>query len=179
MADRFSLTEVFAGAKEQVQHGTWIVLLNPQELPPHLLVCHNSRLYSLSVSGRQLGSPLEKLMSWCERKNVPSLFIEWKTGMRDTIYFEELLNASFSRYARVEAGKNSCLFPVRDLAAKVHGEQMSQARFIFELLPLLQQKNSLGKSLAIGMEISDTRFELLSYSEEELARAIEKGILQD
>lgn len=169
----FRLSNILPGAKETLMRGTYIVLLDPLHLPPHLLVCHEGKLFSLSVSGRQLGSPLEKLLAWSERKKVPSLFIEWKLPAGSSAKsFPDLAQNSFSRYPRVEAGKVSCLFPIREMAAALHGEKMKSARFIFELLPLLKDKNAIGASYSFQLETTNNEFELLSYSEAELAAAI-------
>lgn len=169
----FRLSNILPGTKETLMRGTFIVLLDPLHLPPHLLVSHEGKLFSLSVSGRQLGSPLEKLLAWAERKKIPALFIEWELPAGSSAEsFSKLAQNSFSRYPRVEAGKVSCLFPIREMAAALHDDKMKNARFIFELLPLLKNENAMGTSYSFQLETTNNEFELLSYSEEELAEAI-------
>ena len=80
-----------------------------------------------------------------------------------------------NRYARVEEGKVSCLSPIRDTAATLHGPEMNRAGFIFELFPLMEALNALGETFSLYMENAvqaDGSFALVTYDSEELRRAI-------
>lgn len=153
--------------------GTYLVVFNATKIPPHLLISHEGKVYSVSVSGRQMASPLNKLESYISRKSVPTLFIEWKLPENHSSeYFETLLQESFAPYPRLEAGKTSCLSPIRDFAAKLYGDQMNEARFIFELLPLLASANAIGKTIALHLNETESVFRFQQYNEAEIEDAI-------
>lgn len=169
----FVLSPVVPVSQEDKSSGTYIVLFDALHIPPHLLLSHNGKLYSLSASGRQSGSPLSKLELFIDRKSVPAIFIEWKLPVTCSANdFENLLKKTFGAYPRLEAGKNSCLSPIRDTAALLYGEEMQKAKFIFELLPLLNEQNAIGTSFASHIALSGNTFTLQTYSEDELETAI-------
>ena len=118
-----------------------------------------------------MGSPLDKLLAFIQRKQVPTLFLEWKTG-KPADETKAILQQAFSHYPKLEAGKTSCLSPIRDAAAAIHGEEMRSAKFIFELLPLLKEKNALGTAYGFHLEES---FVLKHYSEEAVSGAIQNS----
>lgn len=120
-----------------------------------------------------MGSPLSKLESFISRKVIPALFIEWKLPEHvSSEQFETFLQESFAPYARLEAGKTSCLSPIRDLASKLYGSQMQEARFIFELLPLLDGENAIGNTFAFHLDQTEKQFLFQKYTETEIEDAI-------
>ncbi|MCX6312610.1 MAG: hypothetical protein NT084_13355 [Bacteroidetes bacterium] len=66
------------------------------------------------------------------------------------------------------------MFPIRAIAAAVLGAEMMKANFIFELFPLMEKKNALGKvfELNMGTAIVNSNFNLLTYSDSELRKSI-------
>lgn len=123
-----------------------------------------------------MGSPLEKMLGFIQRKKIPTLFVEWK--LPENSKFENLkfeIEKNFMNYLRVEEGKVSCLFPIRDTVVAVLGEEFRKAEFIFELFPMMQKINALGKTFAYNMETEikkDQSFELMTYNETQLSQAI-------
>ena len=177
--EKFVLKNILPAKETDFSKGVFIILFNTTTVPPHLLLSVNGKIYSITDSGRQLGSPLEKLILFVKRKNVPTLFVEWKfaTDFTDLnfVKLESEIKNCFLKYDKVVEGKVSCLFPIRDVAAKILGDEMNAANFIFELLPMMENKNALEKSYSLNMsaEISNGNFELLTYSEGDLRKNLE------
>lgn len=124
-----------------------------------------------------MGSPLEKLLLFIKRKSVPTIFAEWSELKGWKVEkLKSFVQDTFLKYDRVVEGKVSCLFPIRDVVAEVLGDEMKQADFIFELLPLMEKENALGKvfEMNMGNAIVNGEFELLVYTEGELREAIAK-----
>ncbi|HTL82897.1 MAG TPA: hypothetical protein VL651_14385 [Bacteroidia bacterium] len=172
MSGKFSLACNSVSDPRIFHSGTYIVLFHATRIPPHLLVVHEGRSWDLSVKGNASGVPIETLSAFIERKNVQCLFIEWKTGRND---LSSILNPHFCKYEKIIPGKTTCLFPIRDVAAELHGAEMKNARYIFELLPMLHEANVLGDSFALHIppdHLTDGAFDLLTYSEEELQASI-------
>lgn len=164
----FHLHPVLPGSDAALSKGCYIILLDAKHVPPHLLVSLDGEVHSVSSAGRQMGSALEKLLTFIRRKNIPTLFLEWKTG-KTAEETKRVLHESFSKYPKLEAGQSSCLSPIRDTAVILHGEEMHPAKFIFELLPLLKAKDAMGN--AFGFFTEET-FVLNHYTTEAVNEAI-------
>lgn len=174
--DSFALEHIRPASEHDFSIGTYIIIFNAIQVPPHLLISHQGKVYSVSVSGRQMGSPMPKLESYISRKSVPSLFIEWK--LPESVSpenFDLILQENFAAYPRLEAGKTSCLSPIRDMAVNLYGAEMQQARFIFELLPLLHQHKATGAVFASNIVLPENTFTLQTYTENELESAIRRA----
>jgi hypothetical protein len=170
-APSFSLTKIQPADVQKLQAGTFIVLLDPVSAPPHLLVSAAGILFSLTVNGPQPDEPVEKLFAYIGRKKLPAFFIEWKIPQGWNVnQVKTILRKSVNRHLCVEAGKVSCLFPVREAAAIIHGAKFLEANFIFELLPMLDEQEALGTVYAFHYD--ETDFELKRYSSEELRVAL-------
>jgi hypothetical protein len=178
--ENFVLRNILSGSEKDSSKGIYIILFNANSIPPHLLLSIAGEIYSITDSGRQIGSPLEKLVAFIKRKNVPALFVEVKKPEDWDI--EKLKSAArehFLKYDKVVEGKVSCLFPVRDIIAAVFGNEMLNANFIFELLPLMEKINALGQTFALNMEsiIVNGNFELLTYTNEQIKEALQSATL--
>jgi hypothetical protein len=175
--EKFRLKNILPAENKNLSEGIFIILFNATTLPPHLLLSVNGKIYSITDSGRQMGSSLEKFILFVKRKKIPTILIEWavKKDFTDYTDLETEIRAVFSKYDKVVAGKVSCLFPIRDVVASLLGNEMKNANFIFELLPLMEKANAIGQSFYFNMENtinSDGSFELLTYNEIDLEEAL-------
>ena len=173
--EKFRLT-LSPASEKNLSQGIFIVLLNATSAPPHLLLSIYGQLFSITDAGRQMASPLEKMLLFIQRKKIPTLFVEWQTPESWPVEKMEMeARKNFSRYERVIAGKASCLFPIRDLAADVYGNKMQAANFIFELFPLLKKENAIGKTIALNMEneTANGSFELMTYDDDQLQESLQ------
>ncbi len=171
----FALKNILPANDTNFSNGVYIILFNATIIPPHLLIAIEGKIYSITDSGRQIGSSLEKLVLFIRRKNVPTIFVEWiQLENLQVGKLESEIRNSLLKYERVVEGKVSCLFPIRDIVARNLGDEMNKADFIFDLLPLMERKNALGNvfEMNMGNEIVNGEFELLRYTEEELRKSI-------
>jgi hypothetical protein len=170
----FALKNIIEGSEQDFSRGAYIILFEATKIPPHLLLAVDRKIYSITDSGKQTGSPLEKLLGFVRRKNIATLFVEIKKSPNDEAgNIEKIVKDHFLNYDRVIEGKVSCLFPIRDVMAEIFGDEMQKAEFIFELLPLLEKENALGKIYSLNMEIADGEFELLTYTRDQLAASLQ------
>jgi hypothetical protein len=177
--EKFRLTHISPAEKQNLSQGIFILLLNANSVPPHLLLSIEGELYSITDAGRQMGSALKKMLGFIERKKIPALFVEWHLPEDWNVEkMKSEIRLNFLKYEKVVEGKVSCLFPIRDTAVSVLGDEMKNAEFIFELLPLIQKRNEIGKTFALNMENtidSDGSFELMTYDDRQLNEAIAAG----
>lgn len=174
----FVLHNLLPGSEKDFSYGTYIILLNASSVPPHLLLSVHGKIYSITDAGRQLGSPLEKLIGFIKRKKVPSIFVEIALEKHpgfDTEKFQLQAKNHFLQYEKVVEGKVSCLFPIRDCMAAIFGDEIKKAGFIFELLPMMEKVNGLGQSFELNLEntLVNGSFELLTYTNKQLKEALQ------
>ena len=171
--EKFRLKNILPGENQNFGEGIFIILLGATTIPPHLLLAVNGLLYSITEDGMQVGSPLEKLVKFIERKKIPVLFVEWllpENYQAEKIQAEIKKNISYSK--KVVPGKTSCLSPIRETVAFVYGDEMLKANFIFELLPMMEKEDAIGKTFSMNMEITNGEFELLRYNSDDLKNAM-------
>jgi hypothetical protein len=166
----FILTGIQKGKAAELNSGCWLILFQPEQTPPHLMLCLEGKIFGISASGKQNGSQAEKLLSYAERKKNGLICIElFVPAPIDAL---EIASSCFSRYIRLEAGKTSCLNPIRDFTAMIWGNELNNARFVFELIPALEFKKAVGKKLAFQLPLDQNDFALPLYDEATVADVI-------
>lgn len=156
-----------------IRKGCWIIIAKALSIPPHFFLIIDDCCYGLSTHGVQLGEAVKPFLELVRRKQQPTLFLEWK--LEDATYATHFIRESLSHYRRVEVGGPSCLAPLLDLAADVNGAEMKKARFFFELFPLLQSRNQIGRIMQLNMDgaLNGMTFQLPVYTQLEIDTAIE------
>lgn len=93
-----------------VPEGSFLVLIEPGRIPPHLASIHDGLYYSLSVKGVEREKDANKVLRTLERKGKPLLLIPFRTST-------EAKGASsvFASYEGSEPPISSCLAPLREL----------------------------------------------------------------
>jgi len=134
-------------------------------VPPHLGLIVNGKYYSTSAKGSRVGEKTELILRRVNQTLIPTLFIE--LDLKQDI--KKLVDA-FEKYPKLKE-KQTCLLPIKDYVNSM-GLGVSSARFVFELLPILQQRNLILESFSLHM--SDSSFELKVYSKEDIANRIVK-----
>lgn len=180
--NHFIFNNVHPANEEQLMNGTYIIVLQTVRVPPHLLIAVNGKTWSISVSGQLPAEPLEKLFSYIHRKQIPTVFSELRLPENITAeQFCHLLNDAVEKYPEVHANEVSCLHPIRDVAAKVFGEQAAEAQFIFELIPAIQKSGGIGVHYGFYLvEHLDANRDLAMpvYTAEDVARATDEARMQ-
>jgi hypothetical protein len=141
----------------------YLILINPEKIP-HLGLIKDGQYFSLTYKKAQLNEPFKPYFNYLKRSGRTMLFLELKSNLLDV---EEI----FDRYDKAVVGKTTCLHPIRE--ALLPG---SQADFIYELLPALEQAGLIGKAFHVNMdEFLDERldFTLSTYDKESIYSYIE------
>jgi hypothetical protein len=121
--------------------GAYIILLYANGIPPHLSFMYEGLVYSLSVSGPKAGVKFEELQRLIGKKNIECLYFKLKNpefgGNSKAIH--KLLKTVTTRYKTVDTSIATCLYPIRDFSIKAYGVEVTNVRFIFDLLPILYE----------------------------------------
>ena len=152
--------------------GAWLLLLHPEQKPPHLGIIAFDRYYSLTNKGLELGEPASKLMAAITRKQIPVLAL--KLAIPEGVDANQSLDQAFAAYEKASNGI-TCLYPIRDWVEAVWNLNVQQAGYIFELVPILLEHSIVAKALQLhlGPWMNDGRYTLLRYTRDEILQRIE------
>ena len=117
----------------------YLILINPEKIP-HLGLIKKGHYYSLTYKKTQLKEPFKPYFNFLKRSGRAMLFLEIKTDLDEV---EEV----FERYEKAVVGKTTCLHPIRETILP-----SSQANFIYELLPELEQIEVIGQAFHVNMD---------------------------
>lgn len=133
--------------------GTFIILIHPERIPPHLGIISNRSYYSIHVDGPKVGLPstfISKLIS----KGLPILLFK-------TIeLLESDIKAVIQESSLIEG--NTCLKPLKEL----HNDKTSET--IHEFI----SKNIHQVQDTIGINISTKEVVIPAYSKEDILNYI-------
>src|SRR5581483_9907171 len=116
-ADNYTLKTSLLLSPEEVQSGLWLVMAGIGDIPPHIALINDGLYYSVSAKKVEAGVPTANFFKAISRKSVPTLFIQFKTERTppSQVYAGE----AFEKYPVLGPGDHSCLWPVRDVFAKI------------------------------------------------------------
>lgn len=161
---------------EQVNAGAFVVLYHALRVPPHILLCFDGRLYSLSIAGKFPKQSLEALWRNAKIKNIPLVFFEWKlpTSIENA---EDLASDILNKYNRVIPYETTCLDPIRETIDTLHNDdQIRKAPFIFTMLNHMIRSGTVGNVLELNCSGNRGSLRLPEYQADDVANAALKAI---
>jgi hypothetical protein len=135
----------------------------------------NGYLYSISVKGPKLKSPLAVQLKFIKSRKVPSLFVKLNTAL--VVHEDWLFNQAANEmhiYRRVQAGSITCLSPIKSFCSQVFGIDVSEVNFVYDLLRLLDQDKHVASIHHYNMEpylVNDV-YRLRKYSMQDIYESI-------
>lgn len=153
---------------------TYIVILHAHRVPPHIGMIIGKEYHSLTIKGHELNVSTEALMRNISQRKIASLFVEIKqhpTFSQD--YLKEHFITNIRNYSKVQVGHATCLSPIKDFFEENYSLEKEQVNYLFELLPVLQEKGLINSCSAAFIDEQD--FQLPVYSLSELNDGINKA----
>lgn len=147
----FSLEVIPLKTEDTLTCSFWIVLAGINETPPHIALIANGKYYSLSTRKVDCGSPLEKLMNAIRRKQIPTLFFQFRTLDAADKNFELLQNI-YKDLLPLGNDENTCLSPIKDFFAGYYSDEFKHVNYVFELLALAENKGLLKECVSLFYE---------------------------
>jgi len=152
-------------SKDKLSTGTFLCLFGTDKIPPHLGLIVNGEYYSTSAKGSRVGEKIELILRRVNQSLIPSLFIQ--LDIEENI---PKLVSIFNKYPKLKESQ-TCLLPIKDYIDSV-GENVSSANFVFELIPILNERKLILNAYSLYMK--ELSFELAIYSKEDIANRIVK-----
>lgn len=160
--------------EDDLMKGAYIAITHATRVPPHIGMIINNKYHSLTVKGQETDKNVHALVKNSIIRKIPSVFIKVK---QHSTFSYEYLNEHFisnvQQFTKVEAGKATCLSPVKLFFEEVYGLPLEKINYIFDLLPLLEKQGLIERVSSLCIEESE--FQLPFYSFDEINKEIEKA----
>ncbi len=151
-----------------LRSGVWIVLIDADKIPPHLMLIEQGVCHSLEYDGYKTYTPSALFKIFTTKK---------KAVLAAKVQYDSLNAASFFSSYENTSGF-TCLYPIKD-CIQSKGLDVSGVNFIFELLPQLDKKNGITLYKGLNLVLENERFTYQTYTREEIDRRIENLKKQD
>jgi len=149
---------------EDLEHGTWIVVLRADRIP-HVVLLQDGVCFSLEHDGNRRYTA-RKLWRLIEARRIPALLCELGPEAHGSA------EAIYGPLERIQ-GDGDCFFPVRDYCAGWF-PACAACLFPYELIPLLARAGKLARAATLHLqeERATPRVVLPTYSREEIRARI-------
>lgn len=168
MSKQFTLSDIQPVNGDLLKDNLFLILVNPSNVPPHLMLSANNLLFSIDVKGTVVGKNSQQLILSLQRLQKECLFVQLVQPKILNPY--EILDSIanlFRQYSRVISGETTCLAPIKTFCADYYATPTQNIQFVFELLPELEKQGLLQKTFHLNMEkyfIQTNSFELKTYT---------------
>ena len=157
--------------EERLQKGVFIFIYRASKIPPHIGLVVNGLLYDITAVGPNIGLPLADFYKTAVKRKTEILFVELKKANFSML--NELISALVEANFKVTID-TSCLTPVKEFIYEAYAVDVDQTNFIFELLPVLFQKELITAvwELNLSKKIEQSVFEMTKYTKQDVANCV-------
>jgi len=157
---------------DKLQKGMFIFIFRATRIPPHIGIITNEKLYDISTVGPNIDLPVIDFYNTVLKRKTAVIFIE--LNQVDGVDLSTIITEKVREYWKVTQ-TTSCLSPIKDFINEVYNIDVSKARFIFELLPMLFERKLIKSisQLNLSNQLINNNFELTKYSEKDIERCLE------
>jgi hypothetical protein len=157
---------------EKLQKGTFIFIFRATRIPPHVGIITGGKLYDITSVGPNIDLPVVDFYNTILKRKTEVVFVELK--QKGNIDLNEIITQKVNEYWKVTP-TISCLSPIKDFINEAYSVDVSGAKFIFELLPMLSKEDLITgvSQLNLSHKITNSTFELTKYSEKDIENCIE------
>ncbi|MBL17809.1 MAG: hypothetical protein CL848_02895 [Crocinitomicaceae bacterium] len=154
-------------SNHSIDNVTGIVLSGNNFIPPHLGLVISGNYFSCSANSVKTNVPFSRIFNKLKRRNHKLLIAEL-----DIPISIQKSREIFNDYG-VLCDDKTCLGPVKK-TIEFHLNQNFKSNFIFELLPVLEEKRIIKSYLQFNLDayISNNGFNLPTYTKEEVLDCI-------
>jgi len=156
---------------EKLQKGLYLFVFRATKIPPHLGIIANGKLYDISTVGPNIDLPVKDFYRTVLKRKTSVVFIELDQPM--DVDLASIITEKVRNYWKVTS-TTSCLSPIKDFIGEVYHINVDVARFVFELLPILFEKNLIKSTSQVNLDnkLINNIFELTKYSEDDIENCI-------
>ncbi|MBI2279451.1 MAG: hypothetical protein HYU68_02005 [Bacteroidetes bacterium] len=174
-----------------IDKGVFIFIHRASKIPPHIGLIVDGTLFEISANGPGYEQKGVDLLKTAQKRGVEVVFIELITPNIDTtddtslrqltevggmvsVNEPELLITNLVKHYFKVSNTVSCLNPIKDFIQKTYQIDVSKANFIFELLPILYDKNFVKNTYQVNLtnKLINHSFLLKKYTKQDIENSI-------
>ncbi len=181
MENKYTITNILPAKEELLSNDIFLVVLYAARIPPHLAVSVNGKLFTLSVKGASVDGNLSSLLRLIHKQRIETVFIKLSVPALFTIDdLKEEIKKYTLAYPRVDIGLATCLAPIRDFCGSVYEPEMKHVNFVYELLPMLYEKNIITSCYQLNLDqlMLGNTFGMNKYSMNDIYEGIRSANLE-
>lgn len=118
--------------------GSFILIQNTNQIPPHISLVNDGNYFSISVAGVKASNEVMPVIKNIQIKEIPSLILAI-TPLR---FSNDAIGEIFIQYGPLNRTDKSCLFPIIEVLNQSYG-LIHESEFIFELIKELENTENL------------------------------------
>lgn len=151
----------------------FLFLFRATRIPPHIGLIFNSKVYDITLVGPNLGTDAVTFISTVKKKYTKTLFIKLNKPNFSATEIETTLMEAMKKFNNV-SHENSCLSPIKTAFKQLFDIQMDEVNYIFDLIPLLHQKNIVQHIFHLNLErnLQENTFYLQTYNQNDIQQSI-------
>jgi len=151
----------------------FLFLFRATRIPPHIGLIFNNKVYDITLVGPNLGTDAVTFISTVKKKYTKTLFIKLNKPNFSATEIETTLMEAMKKFNNV-SHENSCLSPIKTAFKQLFDIQMDEVNYIFDLIPLLHQKNIIQHVFHLNLErnLQENTFYLQTYNQNNIQQSI-------
>jgi len=158
--------------EEQLQKGLFIFIFRASKIPPHIGIIAGGKLYDITSVGPNLGLPVADFYRTIIRRKTEVIFIELNKLNKEEL--SSVIEEKVREYWKVSEN-TSCLHPIKDFLTAIYNIDVSEADFIFDLLPILHKNRLIENTSQVNIsekKLIDNTFYLTRYTQKDIENCI-------
>lgn len=178
IATAYEIASIEKAKLDDLQEGVYLILLNPHQVPPHLLMSVGGKVFSISTKGVELDKPIEVYWKLIHKYNFTALYVQLELPEFFTLdQLQERIRTITSGFPNVSVSGVSCLMPLKSFYQETYQVENNQIQLVFDLLDEMKRNKHAKQFLHTNLEkeIKEGKFLMERYSVFEVNEAIHKS----
>ena len=179
--NQYKIPNIFPANEGLLLNDVYLIILNAMDVPPHLALSINGKLFSLSVKGPSVNGNLEHLLKLIRQRFIETIFIKLSVPAIFSIQqLRDEVKKHMLAYPRVDVGIATCLDPIKNFCSTVYEAETTHVNFVFDLLPQLYQLQIISSCYHLNLDkyLKENSFYLQKYTMYDIYEGIRKTQLE-
>ncbi|MEO8761878.1 MAG: hypothetical protein ABI388_10450 [Bacteroidia bacterium] len=174
MSNAIHITKTYK--PDEIKKGVYLVLLNANQIPPHIGLLIDNTYHSLTIKGQELNINGNVLLKNISLRKICTVFINLK---KHPVFSNNFLNETFIEqvklFDKVNDSTNTCMSPIRLFMEEFYAIPKENINLIFDLLSALNENDFIDSASATNTsELKENIFYLQTYNQVDLKKQIVK-----
>ncbi len=156
-----------------LEKGVFIFIHRASKIPPHIGLIVNGKLFEISTHGPEYNLRGLAMLQTAQKRGVEVVFVGLTPTKQKPKELELLITNLVKHYFKV-SDHVSCLNPIKDFIQEIYQIEVKNADFIFELLPILYNKNLVKNTFQINLsdKLLNNNFLIKKYTKQDINQSI-------